>query len=91
MSQMYRITLECSGVPPGAGDDAAIDIAEEFTHRPWHKNVHCEWDGEFLILTAENDFDSEGKALQDEFSDAICACVAEPCDGDIHVRSVVRL
>src|SRR5439155_1050678 len=53
---------------------AAADIAEEFTHRRWHENVECKWNGESLILTAENDFDAEGRALTDEFSDAIAAC-----------------
>jgi predicted cupin superfamily sugar epimerase len=63
------------------GQNAATDIAEEFTHRPWHQNIRCEWDGSVLILQAENDWDKEGKALLDEFSDAISACIAEPFNG----------
>ena len=87
---IYRITLVCSGVPPELGPQGAIDIAEEFTHRDWHQNVLCEWDGTALILHAENDYDKDGKALLDEFSDSICACL-EPFDGDIEIRSITIL
>lgn len=85
---MYRIVLACDGVPPHLGQQAATDITEEFTHRPWHHNVHCEWDGKSLILCGENEVDSEGKALLDEFSDAIAACVAGLFEGHIEVRSI---
>src|SRR6267143_2740844 len=71
LSRMYRIVLACKGVPADVGAVAARDITEEFTHRPWHQNVRCEWDGSRLILQADNDFDSNGLALLDEFSDAI--------------------
>jgi len=80
--------LACRGVPPNLGREAAHDISEEFTHRPWHKNVRCEWDGFRLVLQAENDFDSNGLALRDEFSDAISACVTDGFDGRIEVVSV---
>ena len=58
-------------VPKAAGPRAAIDITEEFAHRPWHQNVRCPWDGEILRLEADNDYDENGLALSDEFSDAI--------------------
>ena len=87
----YRIELICDGVPAIAGSDAAIDIKEEFGHRPWHENVQCEWNGVALLLTAENDYDSDGRALMDEFPDAISACIAEGFDGDIRVASVKEL
>jgi len=51
--------------------------------------VSCEWDGAELILRAENDWDANGKALMDEFSDAICAN-ADRFDGDIAVRSITE-
>jgi hypothetical protein len=86
-STTYRITLACIGVPPELGLQGAIDIGEEFTHRHWHQNVCCEWDGTALILHAENDYDPDGKALMDEFSDSICACL-KPFDGDIEIRSI---
>lgn len=87
----YRIVLACKGIPANAGTAAAQDITEEFAHRPQHKNVSCSWDGSRLILQAENDFDSTGLALLDEFSDAISACVQEPFDGDVHVVSITPL
>ena len=85
---MYRIVLACNGVPVSAGPAAARDITDEFTHRTWHQNVNCEWDGSRLILHADNDFDSDGLALRDEFSDAISACIKGGFDGDINVVSV---
>jgi hypothetical protein len=43
------------------------------------------------ILQAENDFDSNGLALSDEFSDAISACIKDAGDGSIDVQSVTVL
>jgi len=50
--------------------------------------VQCEWDGSQLILQAENDFDSDGLALLNEFSDAISAYIQDGFDGDIDIVSV---
>ena len=88
---MFRIVLACDGVPKDVGAQAAVDITEEFTHRPWHTNAQCRWDGERLILQAENDVDADGEALSDEFSDAIAACVAPHFDGTISKVAVVKL
>jgi hypothetical protein len=87
----YRIELVCDGVPSDAGGQAAIDIRDEVGHRPWHENVQCKWNGTALFLAAENDYDSEGRALMDEFSDAIAACIADGFDGRIRVVSVKEL
>ena len=87
----YRIVLACNGVPTGVGAEAARDITEEFTHRSWHQNLSCEWNGSRLILQADNDFDSNGLALLDEFSDAISACIEDGFDGGIDVVSVSPL
>ena len=87
----YRIELICDGVPASAGTDAATDIRKEFGHRPWHENVQCVWNGVALLLTAENDYDSDGRALMDEFSDAISTCIAQGFDGNIRVASVKEL
>ena len=85
---MNRITLECDGVPDQAGAEAARDITEEFrSHYPHEKNVICSWDGKTLRLVAENDYDTEGLNLMDEFSDNICAYI-EPFDGDIRLVSI---
>jgi hypothetical protein len=91
LTHMYRIVLACKGVPADVGAVAVRDIAEEFTHRPWHQNVHCEWDGSRLILQADNDFDSNGLAPLDEFSDAISASITDGFDGGIDVVSVSTL
>jgi hypothetical protein len=86
----YQITLVCTGVPSHVGPELANDVAEEFTHRPWHQNVSCKWDGTVLILQAENDWDADAKALKDEFSDAISAN-ANVSEGGIEVRSITVL
>lgn len=84
----YRIALECDGVPPNEGEEAAIDIARDFAeHRPHHENVVCAFLNGKLVLAAENDWDPEGLALMDEFSDCISANVVEPFDGDIRLVS----
>jgi len=88
---MYRIVLRCKGVPENVGAVAARDISKEFTHRPWHENVTCLWDGSRLILQADNDFDSNGLALVDEFSDAISACIKGGFDGNIEILSIHEL
>jgi len=89
---MYRIVLACYGVPVCAGATAAIDITREFAeHRSWHRNVQCLWDGKRLILQGENDVDSKGLALADEFSDCISAYITELFDGEIKVESVTVL
>jgi len=43
------------------------------------------------MLQAENDFDSNGLTLLDEFSDAISASIADGFDGGIEVVSVSHL
>ena len=88
---MYRVILACTCVTADAGPAAARDITEEFTHRQWHSNVKCEWDGSRLILQADNDFDSDGLALLDEFSDAISAYIREPIDAKMEIVSVTVL
>ena len=88
---MYRIVLACNGVPADVRSGAARDITDEFTHRPWHKNVSCEWDGSRLVLQADNEFDSNGLALRDEFSDAIAATVKDGFDGRIDVVSITMI
>jgi hypothetical protein len=72
---MYRIILVCAGVPKHAGEVAARGITEEFTHRPWHTNVKCIWDGLHL----------------DEFCDAISANIEGGFDGDLKILSVSEI
>jgi hypothetical protein len=88
---MYRVTLACTGVPQHEAQSGAQDIVEEFTHRRWYQNVNCNWDGVLLLLSADSDFDSDGRALSDEFSDALSACISTPFDADIEVVSIVEV
>jgi hypothetical protein len=87
---MYHIVLECELMDVPAGPQAATEIAEEFMHRPWHQNVTCTWNGKTLRLEADNDYDANGLALSDEFSDAITACVVDACYSNLRVVSVTE-
>jgi len=87
----FHIVLACDGVPTDAGPLAAVNITGEFARRPWHQDVTCTWDGQSLILQAENNFDPEGLALMDEFSDAISACIHEGFDGGIRIVAVTEV
>jgi hypothetical protein len=89
---MYRVILECDSIPRDEGDTAARGIAREFMeHRPHHRNVTCSFSDGRLTLTAENDFDSKGLALMDEFSDCLSAYISIGFDGDLSVKSVTAL
>jgi len=72
---MYHAILTCDGLTSAEAANPPGDIVEEFGHRPWHQNVKCRWDGRLLWLEADNDYDADGKALLDEFGDAVVACV----------------
>ena len=87
---VYKVILACEGVPASDGEEAAADITKEFAdHRQWHQNVKCSWDGQELVLEAENDFDDDGLALLDEFSDCIAAYVPA-FDGRLRIVSVSK-
>jgi hypothetical protein len=72
---LYHAILTCDGLTEAEAANAPNDIVEEFSHRPWHQNVACRWDGKLLWLEADNDYDADGKALLDEFGDAVVASV----------------
>ena|SRR5258706_9778505 len=72
---LYHATLTCGGLTDAEGANAPADILEEFSHRPWHQNITCKWDGRLLWFEADNDYDEDGKALLDEFWDVVIACV----------------
>jgi hypothetical protein len=71
----YRAVIECeSARDRDSGEEAARDIAQEFAeYRKHHKNVSCSFANGKFTLTAENDFDAQGLALMDEFSDCLSA------------------
>jgi hypothetical protein len=83
---LYHATLTCAGLTKAEGNSAPPHIVEEFRHRPWHQNVTCKWANGLLHLDADNDYDRNGKALLDEFMDAVVACVK--ASGDIHFEIV---
>lgn len=68
-----RITVSCEGIPPEQWPEAVSDIREEFHSRQWHHIVDIRWSGDTLLMTAENDYDLDGAALADEFSDTVAA------------------
>jgi hypothetical protein len=88
---MFTIKLICRGIPKELGPKVATNITEEFRYCSWYANAICRWREDALQLEATSDFDSDGRALAEEFSDAISACVAEPFDGAILVEQVVRI
>ena len=83
---IYHAILTCSGLTDAEGINAPTDIVAEFDQRPWHQNVECRWEGRLLWLEADNDYDAYGKALLDEFGDAVVACVN--ASGTIHFEIV---
>jgi hypothetical protein len=85
---MYKIKLACHGVPEHAGAEAAVDITREFAARPWQNYALCSWDGSSLLPELQNNFDENGLASKDEFSDAISARISEGFDGDIKVVNI---
>ena len=89
--KMYRITLKCQGLPYDEGAQAAKNIEKEFSVRTWHVDVHCRWDDTSLFVTAWNDFDDTGEALQNEFSDLVSACLRTPFEGEIELIEVLSM
>lgn len=90
MAKRFKVTVECSGVPPELGEAASRLVADEFTHRPWHTNPEGTWADGLLKLSVFNDYDSDGSSTLDEFSDALSACLP-PFDGAIRVSDVSPL
>lgn len=87
----YRVVVRCQGLPPDAGMEAAKNITAGFSKRKWHRKAVCSWDGKCLTLAVENEFDREGRATLDEFSDEISACVKGGFDGDMRVISATEI
>ena len=70
---MFRIAVFCAGLTDAEGSAAPPEILWEFHKRPWHSNPQCTWNGSVLTLVVENDYDSKGAAVLDEFRDAVHA------------------
>jgi hypothetical protein len=89
---MFKITMRAGGISSNVGPTAAEDIEKEFReHRAWHKSVSCSFADGTLTLVAFNDYDHDGLALSDEFSDCLTAYVAQEDmsdDGEFGVVTV---
>ena len=70
---MFRVSVSCEGIVQADWPDAVSDVKQEFASRRWHQIVECRWEGVRLILVADNDYDTDGEALADEFSDTVAA------------------
>ncbi len=89
---MFKITMRAGGIDPGVGLEAADDIENEFReHRRWHERVTCTFSDGMLTLVAFNDFDPEGLALSDEFSDCLSAYIPPGKISDDGVFEVVAV
>lgn len=88
---LIRVLARVFQQTANTGPVSARAISEELARRPWHENVKCFFVGSSLILQADNDFDSNGLALVDEFSDSISACVKDGFSGDIETLSITSL
>ncbi len=89
---MFKITMRAGGVSPDLGPTIAHDIESEFReHRTWHKQVSCSFSNGTLTLVAVNDFDADGLALSDEFSDCIAAYMMLDGISDIGGLEVVAV
>jgi len=70
---VFRITVKCERIASATWPNALEDVRAEFQARPWQRIVDLRWSGDTLLLTADNDYDSTGETLADEFSDAVAA------------------
>ena len=87
---MYRIILGCYGVPPTFGALAESKVSAHFRdHKTCHENVECTWDGEGILLQADNDFGVD--ALRDEFAQCLLAFLPESVTFVITVESIAEL
>jgi hypothetical protein len=88
---MFKIILSAGGIDPAFGHSAATDIQDEFRdHRQSHQHVTCQYEDGKLLLTAVNDFDVNGLAVLDEFSDCLSAFLPMNAlgNGEMQVVSV---
>jgi hypothetical protein len=56
-----------------------------------HRVVDVSWSEQALVLVVENDYDSDGEALGDEFSDTVAAYASGPVGFSIRILAVTDL
>ena len=88
---MFRVSVVCEGIAQADWPAAVSDVKHEFASRPWHQVLDCRWEGVMLVLVADNDFDLDGEALADEFSDTVAACAPGTPAYRVSIQSVVVL
>ncbi|WP_141211456.1 hypothetical protein [Rhodoferax sp. TH121] len=88
---MYRTTVICKGLTETEAREAVTDMLSEFEQRPWQLDVACEWRDGVLRLSAQNEVDSTGMALLDEFGDAVVAYINYGGEVLMMVETVVKL
>jgi hypothetical protein len=88
---MFRVTVSCEGITLAEWPNALADVAKEFASRDWHQFVDCRWEGSTLVLVADNDYDDDGEALADEFSDTVAANAPGTPGYRIRIQSVLSL
>jgi hypothetical protein len=94
VTPIFKIKLSTGDIDPAFGQTAATDIQNAFReHRGWHQDVACQYEDGKLVLTALNDFDDNGYALLDEFSDCLSAFLPAAAlgNGALEVVSIERL
>lgn len=86
---MFRIVLRVENVPVEIGATAATYLTTAFLERPWQKHVRCVYERGGLTFTAENDFDENGLATQDEFAHEFANVpIFDEDDGNLSVVSI---
>ena len=88
---MYLATVICRGLTDTEAHEAVTDMLSEFKQPPWQLEVACEWRDGLLRLSAQNEVDSTGMALLDEFGDAVTAYINYAGEISTEVESVVKL
>jgi len=88
---MFRVKVSCEGITQAAWPGAISDVKQEFASRVWHQIVDCRWVGDRLILVADNDYDSDGEALADEFSDTVAAYAPGTFGYRVTIQSVTTV
>jgi hypothetical protein len=86
---VFRVSVACEGIPPNVWPDALVDVESEFANRTWHRIVRCGWERDVLVLVVDNDYDNDGEALADEFSDTVAAYAPGTPGYRVRVLSVV--
>lgn len=87
---MFRTTVYCEGIAPEQWPEALSDVRGEFVNRHWHNIIDIRWSGQTLLLTVDNDYDANGEAPADEFSDTIAACAPGTPEYSVRIVSVAE-